>query len=1011
MTPPPTTDSVEPAPASARLATAVTKDGAESMRLRMRTTAPATSTEPSGPRVHSCTERAADEPAGRRVDASSGNTRIDRDSGLPNGSRDPSLTTEQRRGTVREHMPIDPSLAEPVREPPYDPPFEWRDADMALETEQRIAAVMWGITAAGQTVNAVDEMRKEGRAVPPPIPLRHHSEFEYDAGDLHSLPSVQLRSWHPSRRFPETLEACARRPDTNLSKTPATPHLPLMWYHSLQLDRATAAGAVFLVEHGPSPYPSSYEDDGVPRQFDPVPHTMRDLHMRPEITWDRQTDWYRKMCNEIREVEKGYRFRYNRIPGGRSGIRGDISELKWQYRRVPWWIRDGRVQPIMPELPDEYTEVKVKSLYEMAVEVGATDMQIASMYGLYGGQAKCFATPTTHLMPSYASAWPDLDYLQEARISKHMDFVVPRLLDTSYQPSTQPCRVQPKGVHKSVKPGGKVKKRAITDPAAERMKACQISENIWKVFTLQQLRDEMIISKGNGGGSSKGIFSKKGPPGVDSINNCMCPELFANFNYGSLSELAEQGDILLSADIPVDCNMDDFEAYFEQYSVDVRELWYTECLISSAGGELDPMGCFGYKHNPDRFSRLNYLKQELIDRIAEKRQEEIVWTPWSSEMRDKAEKFRSSRRAMGASGRYYSLFGWFDDNSNISFRFFSAQLRQIQYDIWNKFHVRWSNAKAESNLYEAKTWHTTLGLEHRIRERRILLGEEKVGLYTAGIKQMLQDAERHPNCLVAAEDVDSMLGKILYACDPVPWLWVDAISLIALLLLQRTFEQYKRFNPAIVGHWQSIVWKLHNFNGRPTTSYEFRPGHDGLPVWYTYTDASRKGVSFLGAAGGWFRMWQSDVIYFFTVAWPPEHVQICNIGELEFMAANIADRLVSDVRQALGSSGRYYTYQFGDNQSVFRYCLNNLHASKHGMRYLVHHRAQREWSQDRMLGAAFVRRGWNKPADAGANMDWQMFSARLRRQFPRATLVRVEVPLEYSDLSELLRWKSLVRSN
>ena len=119
----------------------------------------------------------------------------------------------------------------------------------------------------------------------------------------------------------------------------------------------------------------------------------------------------------------------------------------------------------------------------------------------------------------------------------------------------------------------------------------------------------------------------------------------------------------------------------------------------------------------------------------------------------------------------------------------------------------------------------------------------------------------------------------------------------------------------------------------------------------------------------------------------------------------------SDVRQALGSSGRYYMYQFGDNQSVFRYCLNNLHASKHGMRYLVHHRAQREWSQDRMLGAAFVRRGWNKPADAGANMDWQMFSARLRRQFPRATLVRVEVPLEYSDLSELLRWKSLVRSN
>ena len=79
----------------------------------------------------------------------------------------------------------------------------------------------------------------------------------------------------------------------------------------------------------------------------------------------------------------------------------------------------------MPELPDRYTEVDVKGLYEMAVEVGATDMQIASMYGLYGGQAGCSASPTTHLMPCYASAWPDLDSLQAKRAAKHMDFLVP----------------------------------------------------------------------------------------------------------------------------------------------------------------------------------------------------------------------------------------------------------------------------------------------------------------------------------------------------------------------------------------------------------------------------------------------------------------------------------------------------------------------------------------------------------------------------------------------------------
>jgi hypothetical protein len=58
------------------------------------------------------------------------------------------------------------------------------------------------------------------------------------------------------------------------------------------------------------------------------------------------------MCNEIGEVEKGYRFRYNRITGGRHGIRGSIYDLKWWYHRVPWWNRDGRPELILPTLPE-----------------------------------------------------------------------------------------------------------------------------------------------------------------------------------------------------------------------------------------------------------------------------------------------------------------------------------------------------------------------------------------------------------------------------------------------------------------------------------------------------------------------------------------------------------------------------------------------------------------------------------------------------------------------------------
>ena len=96
--------------------------------------------------------------------------------------------------------------------------------------------------------------------------------------------------------------------------------------------------------------------------------------------------------------------------------------------------------------------------------------------------------------------------MQAERAAKHMDFLVPRLMDESAEPSTQPCRILPKGAHVVVKTDGTVKKRAITDPAAERRKACQVSKDIWKVFTLEQLREEMRISKGSG---AKGIFSKK----------------------------------------------------------------------------------------------------------------------------------------------------------------------------------------------------------------------------------------------------------------------------------------------------------------------------------------------------------------------------------------------------------------------------------------------------------------------------------------------------------------------
>jgi hypothetical protein len=192
----------------------------------------------------------------------------------------------QDSGRLRPPLPCvgfrQAAAAASVREPPSEEPFVCIASDQALAFEQSICgASMFGVTPSGAANNVIEAMRREQRAIPPPIELRSPEHFGFEAGDLQALPEVKLRSWHPSKRFAETLEACAVRPDTNLLKTPPTDHLPVLWTHKPQLTRARAAGASFRIEHGPSPYPSSYD-----RRFQPEPRSMRDLHQDPVRTWD-----------------------------------------------------------------------------------------------------------------------------------------------------------------------------------------------------------------------------------------------------------------------------------------------------------------------------------------------------------------------------------------------------------------------------------------------------------------------------------------------------------------------------------------------------------------------------------------------------------------------------------------------------------------------------------------------------------------------------------------------------
>ena len=846
--------------------------------------------------------------------------------------------------------------------------------------------------------------RSEGqqRAVPvgvpaAPIPMlpfdKYHRNPEVFAT---AVPAVQLRDGHPSLRFSESLDYILRhKADVVTMQSPRTAHIPILHFHEEQIARAQAVGAPFLVASGPSPY----------GPFRVPPTTMRSLYPHPQVNWDQGCEWHRCMRSEITSVDKGYKMRYNRLPGGRAGVAWGPDATYPEYRRVQFVNVDGMAVVRKPRLPDAFTEVKLLRMYTEAVHRGVTDMAIASSMALYGLQSGCSATATSHLWPNYSGAWPELDHLQAERVKKLTTFAVPRLLPTRQEPEGQPTRNHPKSVHVTPK-----KRRGITDPAAERRTMVQVLKDVWQSFTLKELRANLARpAPGLAAWDDPraGHTRAKGPPGLDSINNCMDESLFAEFEYGSLRKFGEQLDILQSSGLAVDHLLEDFEAQYEQFPLDWLEHWYASQLVSTHGSNTDPRGCFGYMHLPDRLNRFNYMTSELVAADLDEEQQTICWTPWSTVTRARALRFGVERRAMGASGRYYCQMAWFDDNSLGCLFFFTQTAKRVQRALWTRLNIAYSEKKAAINLHAAIEFEAALGQELRCRERRIVLPASKVSVYVEGIDEMRADDKAHPKRLVERQKMDRSVGRILFACGPVPTIWTDFLILVGLLVIQRSFLSFVRFNDPLDRCLLRIRHKLQRENGRPTTSYQFRPGCDGLPVWVCKTDASRRVSTFFGAAGGWFYAWETNTVFFFGYLWPPEFVFECNIGELEMKAAEIAGRLVADVNEALyGCRGqRHYLYSYGDNEAVSGSVLNGMHARKNGMRFLTSQRASQELELERLLASAHIARAANKPADALANMDIPAFVRLVRREFPTASLCRLAVPDAYADLQPLIDWK------
>jgi hypothetical protein len=914
-------------------------------------------------------------------------------------------------------------------------------------------------------------------------------------------PRVLGRS-HPSRRFAEPLSGVATSADVLAMKPHVSKHVPILWFLTEQRERAEGVGAVPPIASGPSQY-----EGLVP------PQTMRDLFVDPTVSWDVRVRHDREYRQEIWRCEQGYQFRPARIVGGRDGFSYGADARKPQYRRVTWQNVDGRPVPVLPQLPDKFTDLKMTLLYEWCVKEGVHDMEIVSEAALFGIESQSSCSGGSFAWLNYNSAWTDLKYLQERRVLEQSGYQSARLTAPSKNLLFEPERQHPKGVHRVVKPDGKVKLRGVVDFGAERKRALpELSTGQGKlqrreIALVNQMQNEFCEArvrhlreqigtplhdegrrsadkenegalasvstdglsgftataqfsgarpdsifgsgvKGTGyysdlrparasppqpaippspqterrGGrrpdtvseaaqevetethqsGARGAFKavhslrRKGASGDDSYNVRLGTERLGVFEYASYNVFLEAVDILVASRFPVDIIIQDFQAYYPQFGISALEHWLHTELVSSEGRETNFRGAFGGGHLPEKLNRMNFAINELIFIELRDAQQKFIWTPFHPDVRRAADRWTAARRAAGNSGDWFAGFGWFDDNSLAVFKFFSQKALSIQQRVWDKINLITDPEKHALNLYGHTVQEPIVGfvLDAKAREHR--LPEVKRAKYASGIDAVCAKAEANSGW-VPRELTDTLFGQLVHAADPYPAMWQDLLPLCSLLIRKDGMES-TRVPAAARDRLRNLKVTLTTAAGRPLTSYRYQPGGDGLPVWVTYTDASRNTESFFGAAGGWFRKWGCNRIFFFCREWPPAEVAKSNITEMEMLGTDVAAYLTQAVQSAEERGNLQYLLQYGDNQSVSEHVLNSLHARSAGMRFLASRRYGTELRAKRLLSSCHVYREWNSPADALANMDIGCFMRLILRQFPAASFCRLAVPDEVFDL-------------
>ena len=438
--------------------------------------------------------------------------------------------------------------------------------------------------------------------------------------------------------------------------------------------------------------------------------------------------------------------------------------------------------------------------------------------------------------------------------------------------------------------------------------------------------------------------------------------------------------------------------------------WYSAQIVCADGSDQGLRCEFGIGHLPDYLNRCNFMMCDLIAARARQRTEWLSQdiTPWSPEYVQRCLDFAQARRSRGCTGDLFAQFPWFDDNVAATLAPLTRKFRQLRYETWAEFKWDVSLPKAAINYWNADVFEPTVGLEVRARQRSFWLPARKVDAYCADIDEVIQLADSHPTDLIPKDKVITLIGRLASATGPIPTVWRYFGGILSVVAAQH-FEKWVQSSRLLTALLGGARHELTHQTGQPFTTYRLRPGADGLRVWQVFTDASRNTDTFKGGAGGWFRLWHSDTVFFFTHEWEPAEVQKANIGELEMVATDVARALQLAVhRQMFGDGDRHYLLEHGDSQSISDHVLNSARATSPGIRFLVQRWADSEDGSERMCSSKQLHREFNQPADKLANGDIAGFIDAMRPIVPDGKFIRLDVPASTADLAPLLAWTDAI---